>query len=268
MLVSVVVLTFNRKNMLKETINSILSQTFKDFELILVDNCSTDGTEDFVLSYSDPRIKYFKNQNNGIIAVNLNFGISKSKGKFIALCDDDDLWLPTKLEKQVNILNKEKNIGMVCSNGITFNEYGEEGIHITKKRNSNYISQKETLIKNIIIQSSAIIRKEILEEFGFFDVSPEYFTAEEFELWLKIMNKYKVYLIKEPLVKYRTHSGVFRSKGIKHLNICKKIVDDLYKKRVISKNNYFLFLIKHYIFYIANITKFNKLYHKLNLKWF
>ncbi len=268
MLVSVVVLTFNRKNMLKETIDSILSQTFKDFELIIVDNCSTDGTEDFVLSYKDPRIKYFKNPNNGIIAVNLNYGIAKAQGKYIALCDDDDLWLPTKLEKQIDILNKENDIGMVCTNGITFNELGKEDIHITKKRNSNYISQKETLMKNIIIQSSAIIRKDILEEFGFFDVSPEYFTAEEFELWLKIMSKYNVYLIEEPLVKYRTHSGVFRSKGIKHLNICKKIVDDLYKKGFIPKTNYHLFLARHYVFYTANITKLNQLYHKLNLKWF
>jgi len=268
LIVSVIVLTFNRKDMLKETIDSILAQTFLDFELIIVDNCSIDGTEDFVLSYKDPRIKYFRNQNNGIIAVNLNYGISKASGEYIALCDDDDLWLPTKLEKQVAILNKEKDVGMVCANGITFNELGEEDIHITKKRNSNYITQKETLMKNIIIQSSAIIRKNILKEFGFFDTSPEYFTAEEFELWLKIMSKYKVYIIKEPLVKYRTHSGVFRSKGIKHLNICKKIVSDLYQKGFISKKNYLLFLARHYIFYTANITKLNKLYHKLDLKWF
>ena len=106
MKVSVIVPTYNRAHLLKKTIESILSQTYTDLELIVVSNYSTDNTDDMVKSYKDDRIKYFKNQNNGIIAVNRNFGIRKSTGEYIAFCDDDDTWLPNKLERQVNFFNK------------------------------------------------------------------------------------------------------------------------------------------------------------------
>ena len=101
MKVSVIIPTFNREHLLKETMEYILNQTFKDFELIIVDNYSSDNTENAVKSYNDKRIRYFKNQNNGVIAVNRNFGIKKARGEFITFCDDDDLWLPQKLEKQL-----------------------------------------------------------------------------------------------------------------------------------------------------------------------
>ena len=92
MKVSVVVTTYNRAHIVTEAIESILNQTFGDFELIIVDNYSNDNTEEVIKSYKDERIKYFKNRNNGIIAVNRNYGISKAQGEYIAFCDDDDLW--------------------------------------------------------------------------------------------------------------------------------------------------------------------------------
>src|SRR4030043_6890 len=89
MKVSVIIPTYNRAQTLAEAIDSVLSQTFKDFELIVVDNYSTDATESVVNAYTDRRIRYFKNQNNGFVRINRNFGIEKSHGEYIAFLDDE-----------------------------------------------------------------------------------------------------------------------------------------------------------------------------------
>ena len=101
-LVSILVITYNRKVFLHETIESILNQTYKNFELIIVDNFSNYDFLSHLNSFKDDRIKPFQNKNNGVIAVNRNFGLTKAQGEYIAICDDDDLWIPQKLEKQVN----------------------------------------------------------------------------------------------------------------------------------------------------------------------
>jgi len=89
--VSVIVTTFKRVKLLSETLDSILAQTFTDFELIVVDNISEDGTREYVTGIADSRVRYFRNANHGVIAVNRNYGIRQSEGKYIAFCDDDDL---------------------------------------------------------------------------------------------------------------------------------------------------------------------------------
>jgi len=253
--------------MLKEAIDSILSQTYRNLELIIVDNCSSDGTDKMVLSYKDPRIRYFRNQNNGIIAANLNYGIKKAKGKYVAFCDDDDLWMPDKLEKQVKILEKEKEVSIVSTNGINFDENGEYGFCV-KPRKSAYISQRDILILNVIIHSSVMVRTKIFDEVGYFSEDPRYFSAEEYYLWLKILRNSKAYMIQEPLIKYRTHGGVYRSKGVRHLQILDRIVSDLYKSHYISKSNYGIFIAKQFLFYVVNLLRINVLYHKLGLKFY
>jgi teichuronic acid biosynthesis glycosyltransferase TuaG len=268
MKVSIIIPTFNRKNLLKETLDSILTQTYTDFELIIVDNCSKDRTDEFVKSCKDRRIRYFQNQNNGIIAVNLNFGIEKAQGEYIALCDDDDLWFPTKLEKQVAILESQKDVALVCTNGIHFDENGDHGLFITKKRKTPYMTQAEVLVRNMIIQSSTLFRKSTLESAGGpLNPSPDYFSAEEFELWLRMLKTERFYMIEEPLVKYRTHGGVYRSKGLVGYKICKKIVDDLHRKKYINSKNYALFTMRHYLFSATEITGLTGIYRKLKLNF-
>lgn len=114
-LVSVIVTTYNRKELLKETIDSILSQTFTDFELIVVDNYSNYDFIEYIKSFNDLRIRPFQNQNNGIIAINRNIGINNARGEYIAFCDDDDLWKPNKLKIQYSFLIENNNyIGVGC----------------------------------------------------------------------------------------------------------------------------------------------------------
>ena len=113
-LVSVVVATYNRADLISETLDSILNQTYKIFELIVVDDGSSDNTEEIVKRYSNGRINYIKTDNWGGPARPRNIGIKQSKGEYIAFCYDDDIWLPKKLEKQIKCLDNSDN-GMVFS---------------------------------------------------------------------------------------------------------------------------------------------------------
>ncbi len=120
-LISVIVTTYNRKELLEETINSILNQTFKNFELIVVDNNSNYDFLTHMNNFNDRRIHAYQNSNDGIIAINRNFGIKKARGDYIAFCDDDDLWAPQKVEIQIVTIEDSEN-GMVCTMSKRFGE--------------------------------------------------------------------------------------------------------------------------------------------------
>ena len=205
MKVSIILPTYNRASMLNKAIDSTLNQTFKDFELIIVDNYSTDNTESVVKSYDDKRISYFKNQNNGLVSINRNYGIQKSCGEYIAFLDDDDLWLPEKLEKQVKLLDSNKKLGLVYSRSYVIDDRGNpakptyfRGIKLRRGHVFN-----ELLVSNFIPQLTVLTRRDALDKVGKFDL--QYKIAQDYDLWLRIANHYTVDFIDQPLAKYRFH---------------------------------------------------------------
>ena len=235
MKVSVIVLTYNRAHMVTETIDSILNQTFKDFELIVVDNESVDNTEEIVKSYIDERIRYFKHQNNGLIAVNRNYGIDKARGEYIAFCDDDDLWMPEKLERQMLEFEKDSQIGLVCTNGKNFGKKSEHGKMIQARLEDNDFTFESLIWCNHIIGSSIVVKKVVIDDVGMMDESPEIFTAEDYELWLRIAKRYRIKYIDLPLVKYRTHAGAWRSREyIEPIEIGKAVYRKLLDKGILD----------------------------------
>ena len=123
-IVSVIVTTYNRQEYLSETIRSILNQTFQDFELIIVDNFSNYDFFSLIYSFNSDKITALQNDNQGIIASNRNVGIRKAQGEFIAFCDDDDIWIPEKLENQIQVFGNKKN-DLVYTNSILFFKSGE-----------------------------------------------------------------------------------------------------------------------------------------------
>ena len=154
-LVSVVVPTFNRKELLTKTVHSILNQTYKNTEVIIVDNYSNYDIISHVATFSDPRISLFQNENHGIIAVNRNFGIEKAKGEYIAFCDDDDLWVPEKLEKQIEII---ANNDVCCTN----REYIDVDTKIVPHRAlfiPKNLSLSNFLCSNFVTLSSVLVKK-------------------------------------------------------------------------------------------------------------
>lgn len=206
MKVSVIVPTYNRAHIITEAIDSILNQTFKDFELIIVDNYSSDNTESVVKSYSDKRIRYFKNQNNGLVSINRNYGIKKSCGEYIAFLDDDDLWLPEKLEKQVELLDLNKELGLVYSDIYIIGSNGDlrENTYFHRIKPTRGNAFNELLQGNFIPMLTVVIRREVLDKVGGFN--PRYKICQDYDLWLRIAEHYPVDFIEDPLAKYRVHS--------------------------------------------------------------
>lgn len=224
--VSVIITTFNRKRELGEAINSILNQTWSDFELIIVDNYSNYDFFAFVDSFNDSRIKSFRNHNNGIIAVNRNYGIRHATGKYLAFCDDDDIWMSSKLEVQIKYLEEKRNINvLVHSNTILFGQ--DIKCLVTKKFN---ITKFDDFFKgNPISLSSVVIARS---EYIFFDESLAKRTVEDFDLWLRLfLSGYEVVLLNEPLVRYRVsnNSALRNNLSMSYLKFILVIIDNIIK---------------------------------------
>lgn len=195
--VSVIVTTYNRKEYLTETIQSILNQTYQDFELIVVDNFSNYDFFALVKSFNSEKITPFQNQNNGVIAVNRNVGISHAKGEYIAFCDDDDVWIGNKLEEQITLLNKTK-CDLVYSNMFLFK--GDITNIIGKTSYEKINNLKNLIANNPIVTSSVLVRNKEL----FFPEDLNLIAIEDYALWLNLYLKgFKFEFIDMPLVYFR-----------------------------------------------------------------
>ena len=235
MKVSVIVPTFNRAHMVTETIDSILNQTFNDFELIVVDNCSSDNTEAVIKAYTDERIRYFKHDNGGIVAVNRNYGMSQARGEYIAFCDDDDLWLPEKLEKQMLEFEKDRQVALVCTNAIIFDENGERGEFFKAGFPDSNFTFESLVWRSSVICSSVLVRKSVIDDVGMMDESPEIFSAEDYELWLRIARRYRIKYIDLSLIRYRTHTGGYKKRSVAAIERNRAVYRKLLEKGILER---------------------------------
>ena len=203
-LVSVIVTTYNRKQFLKECLDSIFNQTFTDFELIVVDNYSNYDFFAFIESFADKRIRPYQNINNGIIAVNRNYGIRKARGKYIAFCDDDDWWYPEKLSEMVKIINSS-NADIFCHDELKVSN-GQVLGRITCGPHSSY---EELLFNgNCISPSATIVRRSSLVDANYFDERYELRGVEDYDLWLRMAEKKKIFKYhNEVLSEYIIHGN-------------------------------------------------------------
>ncbi len=197
--ISVIMSVYNGEQYLADAVDSILNQTFKDFEFIIVNDGSTDRTKEILEGFEDERIMVI-NQDNMGISKSKNRAIELSKGEYIAIIDADDISLPQRLEKQVNFLDKHKDIGLV---GTAANSIDEDGsilctIPIIE---DNETIQETLLRKNCFVHSSVMFRREAFEKVGGY--RSEFKSALDYDLLLRIAERYKVYNLKEILCKYR-----------------------------------------------------------------
>ena len=198
---SVVVTTYNRKDLLKKNISSILNQTFTDFELIIIDNYSNYDFIEFIKSFNDDRIKPYQNQNNGNIAVNRNFGIYKAKYKYISFCDDDDFWFPNKLELVYNSIINNPNCILYCHWEVL--EKNGKDIKILKHGPTSRKMYESLLFDGNKVSTSAatVERKIAIEEKGF-NESKELLTVEDYDFWLRLAKRGNFHFINQVLGKY------------------------------------------------------------------
>lgn len=207
-LVSVIMPAYNAQHYIKKAIQSVLSQTDIDLELIIINDCSTDGTASILETYrSYENITILTNEVNQGVAHSRNRGIAIAKGKYIAFLDTDDWWTPDKLKKQVELI-EEKNCVLTYTARELFNDMGEATGNIIPVREE---IQYEALVKhNIINCSSVLMATEVAREFYMEHDD----SHEDYLMWLKILRKYKLaYGINEPLLKYRlSTNGKSRNK--------------------------------------------------------
>lgn len=197
--VSVVVPTYNRAHLLGRTIHSVLNQTFKDFELIVVDDGSTDNTEEVVKSFADKRIHYIRQKENRGEAAARNMGIQIARGEYIASHDDDDVWLPQKLEKQIKAFERVSHtVGVVYT--------GMERIEVDRKiyYPPSKVTQKEGNIHKELLKGcflghpTVLVRKECFEQVGMYDERLSY--CVDWDMWLRVSKHYDFKFIDESLV--------------------------------------------------------------------
>ncbi len=207
-LVSVIIPTYNSSEYISEAINSVLLQAYNELEIIVIDDGSTDTTEETVKKIRDNRIRYIKSEKQGNYFAR-NMGIRKSRGEYIAFLDADDIWLKDKLKKQVDVLSKDNDVGLCCTDHYIFfggkkSDTYADMLHSFSRdllSHANFIER--LLIENIIITSSVMVRKSCFEHLGVFDTA--YQNAMDYDMWLRIILNYKAYYIKDRCLLKRRH---------------------------------------------------------------
>jgi glycosyltransferase involved in cell wall biosynthesis len=218
--VSVVIPTYNRSKLLRKTVQSVLDQSFKDYEILVVNNSSTDDTKEMLESLGDPRIRVLDILNQGVIAKSRNLGMRNARGEYIAFLDDDDLWLSEKLEKQVGYLEKHPEYDLIYSPVWTIDENDARKEYLEIKRSPTEGNIFYELVRgNYISTLTVLMRKSLLSEIGFFGENPALRSIEDYDYWLRIALKKQIGFINEPLALYRVHSsGVSKTVNESRLN--------------------------------------------------
>lgn len=194
-LVTVIIPTYNRVRFLKEAIDSVLSQDFKNFELIVVDDGSTDNTFELLSEYRDS-IKFLKQNNKGVSAAR-NRGIAEAKGELIAFLDSDDLWLPGKLAAQLEFFQSYPD-ALICQ---TEEIWIRSGKRVNpKKRHKKFSGMifEQSLPLCIVSPSAVMARTSLFEKVGLFDENLP--ACEDYDLWLRVSCEYPIYLIDTPFI--------------------------------------------------------------------
>ena len=193
--VSVIIPTYNRGWIIEEALDSVFAQNFKDFELIVVDDGSTDNTRNILKSYPH-EIRVIHQQNMGVSAAR-NQGIASASGKFIAFLDSDDLWLPKKLTTQVKFFSASPD-AMICQ---TEEMWVRNNVRVNPKERHKKPSGmifEPSLALCLVSPSAVMMRRRLFDEVGLFD--EELPACEDYDLWLRVSCRYPVYLIDTPLI--------------------------------------------------------------------
>ena len=225
--ISVVMPAYNAEKYIGQAIESILNQTYSNFEFIIINDGSNDKTKEVILSYKDDRIIYLENERNSGIVVTLNKGLEKANGEYIARMDADDIAEPNRFEKQIKYLDKNIEIDVLGSGICTFGENIK-----SKKRlfttNADQL-KAELIFSSCIAHPTVMIRKNILEKYNLkYDLN--FAGAEDYCLWWEIAKVSKIATLPDILLNYRMHeSQVTKVKDSKYYNMMKALMDNRFK---------------------------------------
>jgi glycosyltransferase involved in cell wall biosynthesis len=200
--VTVLMPVYNGEIYLREAIESILHQTYTDFEFLIINDGSTDNSESIIKAYNDSRIRYIKNESNLKLITTLNKGIELAKGKYIVRMDADDISTPNRIDKQVAFLEKNQEVGL-C--GSWFTAFGDVQESLCKYEENHQEILFKMFYQCHFCHPSLIIRKKVFEGMKR-PFNPHYIHAEDYELYFQLSKKWKFHNLQESLLKYRIHN--------------------------------------------------------------
>ena len=261
-MISVIIPTYNSDKYICEALDSVLLQTYSDYEIIVIDDGSTDTTRE-VIENRFRTVRYYYVENNGVSAAR-NLGISMAQGELIAFLDADDKWLPEKLEKQAALFDKNDTLGMAFTENCFFDEQGI----LSKKAYKRERLMRGDIVKNIfmnsyVVTSTVMVRKRVFDTVGLFE--EDMVVAEDDNMWMRIGMKFGVELLDEPMLMYRITEGSLSRKkhnifiGVKtHIENLKKKYPDLYNRlgtSTIRKKYSNLFFSEGYHYFTQGMQK-------------
>jgi glycosyltransferase involved in cell wall biosynthesis len=258
-LITVILPTYNCEKFINECIDSILTQTYPNFELLIIDDCSTDNTVNLIKQYKDERIKLTVKEKNTGYTDSLNWGIENANGEYIARMDGDDVCLPTRFEEQVKVMIENPKVS-IC--GSWAKVLGTDGYIKVPETNEQVF--KRFLFQNAIVHPSLMFRKEVFSNYKY---ERDFEPAEDFYLWTKLIFDYDFYNIQKPLLLYRKHeTNVSKRREKQQKEKALEAMFNFYGK--ISKNAEILdfktFLAYNSNFNLIDFLKIYKLYKGLS----
>ena len=208
-MISVVMAVYNGEKYLRAAIDSILRQTFSDFEFIIIDDCSTDNTANILKSYTDDRMQIIRNEQNLRLPASLNKGLKMARGKYIARMDADDISVKDRFLRQIRYLEENQDVAAIGGSFQVFNEHGKN-MYI-KRAYCDEMLEKYYLIPSPIAHPTAMFRKSMTVDEGFF-YDEKYTSAQDYDLWLRVAKKHKINNIPDVVLKYRVHTNSISKK--------------------------------------------------------
>ena len=198
-LVSIIIPTYNRAHTIERALRSVTKQSLQDFEILVVDDASTDNTAAVIHQFADPRIQYFRHEENRFAGAARNTGMEAATGKYIAFLDSDDAWLPEKLERQVGLLEgADQDCGCSYTGAIINSESGLKKHTIYQPSWHGDALQAYLLDKFVIWTPTFLFRSELLQQTGPFDTA--LIRAEDIDLYLRILQQCRLSCVPEPMV--------------------------------------------------------------------
>lgn len=201
---SIIMPVFNAELFVAEAIQSVLNQTFKNLELIVINDGSNDNSKSVIQSFNDPRIKYFENPRNSGIVFSRNLGLKLAQGNYIGMLDADDIAHPKKFEKQIAFLHQNKDYGLIGSWVRFIDKNSEKLPGGWKLKAEPEMIPAIMLFKNYFLQSSVLYRRECISNYSF---KKDYNIGEDYIIWFEILKKWKGWNLQQYLVDYRVHDG-------------------------------------------------------------
>lgn len=213
-LVSVLLVNYNHEDTLAETIQSVLDQTYKNIQFIIVDDGSTDKSCEIIQGFKDQRIELYRKKENEHICVATNYGFTKVRGNYLARIDSDDLWYPDKLEKQLQFMQKTPDCSvcftwcdLIDENGNNINDLEPE---LLKLYDSKTLEQAQWLRRfyfqgNCLAHPAVLMKTEVMQNTGKFTLA--YRQLHDFDYWVRVARKYRIYVIQERLIAVRRFTG-------------------------------------------------------------